>query len=494
MGGLIASPRAGGNLSAAGSPTFRSPLGPSRLGGHPGAPMTAFAPLSPAALPLRLVAPEEAEAALAALPAREAAWARGFAGALGEAVALPGEDGRPTGALLGLGSSRERARTRFGAVKGVARLPPGDWRIEGGTDRDRREVALGWLLEAYRFDRFRANGAPKARLVAPPGPEAARLARLAGAEALTRDLINRPANDLGPAELAQAIAEEGARLGAAVAVAEGAALAEGFPLVHAVGRAAEGPRAPRLVDLRWGERGPRLTLVGKGVCFDTGGLDIKPSASMALMKKDMGGAATALGLARLVMEEGLPLRLRLLVPAVENAVGSRAFRPGDILRSRKGLSVEVNNTDAEGRLILADALALASEESPDLLVSFATLTGAARVAVGPDLAPFFTDDDALALALQRGGAAWFDPVWRLPFHDPYESLIEPGIADLDNAPGGGMAGAITAALFLRRFASPRYLHLDIYGWQGTAAPGRPKGGAGQGARALLAALPEALGL
>jgi leucyl aminopeptidase len=243
-----------------------------------------------------------------------------------------------------------------------------------------------------------------------------------------------------------------------------------------------------------GSEGPLLTLVGKGVCFDTGGLDIKPAASMLTMKKDMGGAATVLGLADAIMGLGLPLRLRVLVPAVENAIGSDAFRPGDILRSRKGLSVEINNTDAEGRLILADALALAAEEKPDLTVTFATLTGAARVAVGPDLAAFFTDDEEVAAALARGAQDWADPVWRLPFHDPYETLIEPGIADLDNAPSGGMAGAITAALFLRRFAPTRYLHFDILAWQQAAAPGRPQGGQSQGARALLGALPEVLGL
>jgi leucyl aminopeptidase len=228
--------------------------------------------------------------------------------------------------------------------------------------------------------------------------------------------------------------------------------------------------------------------------FDTGGLDIKPPASMGLMKKDMGGAATALGLAQAIMALGLPLRLRLLIPAVENAIAGNAFRPQDILTSRKGLTVEINNTDAEGRLILADALALAAEGSPDLTVSFATLTGAARVAVGGDLAPFFTDHDPDALSLSAAAARVQDPVWRLPFHDPYEPLIEPGIADLDNAPSGGMAGAITAALFLRRFAPARYMHLDIYGWQAAAAPGRPKGGVGQGARALLDALPTMLGL
>jgi leucyl aminopeptidase len=250
-----------------------------------------------------------------------------------------------------------------------------------------------------------------------------------------------------------------------------------------------------LIDLRWGDAGPRVTLVGKGVCFDTGGLNLKPGSSMGLMKKDMGGAATVLGLARTIMATGQALRLRVLIPAVENAVSAASFRPGDILRSRKGLTVEINNTDAEGRLVLADALALATEEECDLLVSMATLTGAARVAVGPDLAPFYTDDDAAAEALGRAAAAVRDPVWRMPFWDPYESLIEPGIADLDNAPSGGMAGSITAALFLRRFAGEaRYMHFDIYGWNRSAAPARPKGGVGMGARALFAALPDLVGV
>ena len=269
-------------------------------------------------------------------------------------------------------------------------------------------------------------------------------------------------------------------------------LARNFPMIHAVGRASM--RAPRLLDLRWGTTGPRLTLVGKGVCFDTGGLDIKPSAGMLLMKKDMGGAATVMGLAQMIMALGLPVRLRVLVPAVENAIGGNAMRPRDILTSRKGLTVEINNTDAEGRLVLADALALADEEAPDLIVSMATLTGAARVAVGPDLAPFYTDVDAHAAALCAAGARVRDPVWRLPFWTPYEPLIERGIADLDNAPSGGFAGSITAALVLRRFvAAAPYLHFDIYGHMPADAPARPKGGVGQGARALLQALPQLLG-
>ena len=285
------------------------------------------------------------------------------------------------------------------------------------------------------------------------------------------------------------------QFGAAIDVTTGDALLEqNFPMIHAVGRAS--PRAPRLIDLRWGARGPRLTLVGKGVCFDTGGLNLKSGASMGLMKKDMGGAANVLGLARSIMALDLPVQLRVLIPAVENSVSGSAFRPQDILTSRKGLTVEINNTDAEGRLVLADALALADEEKPDLLLSMATLTGAARVAVGPDLAPFYTGDEAFAAALSRASGPAADPVWRMPFWDPYEEKIEPGIADLDNAPAGGMAGSITAALFLRRFVTdtPRYAHFDIYSWQPAPAPARPKGGLGQGPRAILAALPEVLGL
>ena len=283
---------------------------------------------------------------------------------------------------------------------------------------------------------------------------------------------------MGPEALEAAFVALAARHGAEVRVTRGAAAlrAANLPMIEAVGAAAAEP--PRLLDLVWGRAdAPKVTLVGKGVCFDTGGLDIKPAASMGLMKKDMGGAATAMGLADMVMGLGLDLRLRLLVPAVENAISGAAMRPGDILPSRKGLTVEVNNTDAEGRLVLGDALALADEEAPELVVSLATLTGAARVALGPDVPPFFTDDEALAAELAAASVAVADPLWRLPFWEPYEPLIEPGIADLDNAPSGGMAGAITAALFLRRFvtASPRYLHVDIYGWTPAAKPARPEG-------------------
>jgi leucyl aminopeptidase len=299
---------------------------------------------------------------------------------------------------------------------------------------------------------------------------------------------------MGPDQLEAALRALAARFGAKTDIITGDdLLARNFPMIHAVGRAS--PRAPRLLDLRWGTSGPALTLVGKGVCFDTGGLDIKPSSGMLLMKKDMGGAATVLGLAQMIMALDLPLRLRVLIPAVENAIAGCAMRPKDILTSRKGLTVEVNNTDAEGRLVLADALAYAVEEPVDALISMATLTGAARVAVGPDLAPYYTDDEGVAKALEAGATAGFDPVWRMPFWDAYDPVIEPGIADLDNAPGFGFAGSITAALFLRRFVGDaRYLHFDIFGHTPSDAPARPKGGVGQGARAVMGALPAILGL
>jgi leucyl aminopeptidase len=460
----------------------------------PDAAALAFAAPEPGATPLHVVSEDALEDWLAAREEPVAGWARrlGFTGALGQAHLIPAGDGAL--AVAGYGTAGKRARGRFHLAQAATGLPGGTYAL--ATDlpaREAAEGALGWLLAGYRFNRYKAAPASAARLVAPAGIEAARIEALARAEALTRDLINTPASDMGPVELADAARALAEAHGADCTVIEGAALEEGFPLIHAVGRAS--PRAPRLIDLRHGESGPRVTLVGKGVCFDTGGLNLKPGSSMGLMKKDMGGSATVLGLAQAILETGLDVRLRVLIPAVENSISGASFRPQDVLRSRKGLTVEVNNTDAEGRLVLADALALACEEECDLLVSMATLTGAARVAVGPDIAPFYTDDDALAGALMAAAGEVADPVWRMPFHAPYEALIEPAIADLDNAPSGGFAGSITAALFLRRFAegAPRYAHFDIYGWQPQHAPGRPKGGAGQGARALLEAIPAVLG-
>ncbi|WP_291729117.1 M17 family metallopeptidase [Leisingera sp. F5] len=456
-----------------------------------------FAAPSRDACPVHVIASDIFDSWLSSQPQRVQTWvsAQGFTGACGQALAVPATDGTFEMALAGYGSAATRARRRFVLAEAAAKLPAGTYRIASGLPEDAAATeTLGWLLMTYRFDRYKKSAAQTASLVAPEGLDASAVESLAAAECLTRDLINTPASDMGPQELqtaAEALAEE---FGAGCSVITGEdLLQQNFPLIHTVGRASD--RAPRLIDIGWGTSGPRLTLVGKGVCFDTGGLNLKPGNSMALMKKDMGGAANVLGLARMIMAAGLNLRLRVLIPAVENAVSGPAFRPGDVLTSRKGLTVENNNTDAEGRLVLADALALAAEDTPDLLISMATLTGAARVAVGPDLSPFYTDHDADAAALAASAARTADPVWRMPFYDPYETMIEPGIADLDNAPSGGFAGSITAALFLRRFAGDtRYMHFDIYGWTPSAAPGRPKGGALQGTRALFAALPDMLEL
>lgn len=425
-------------------------------------------------------------------------WAKanGFTGAIGQTLVLPSEDGSIALAAVGYGTDATRARGRFHVAAGAARLPAGTYDIHSDLDMATLEVeCFGWLMACYRFDRYRDAKPMRAKLLAPSNIAAHRVLAQAQGEALTRTLINTPASDMGPPDLENAARKLANDHGASCSVITGDDLLDqNFPMIHTVGRAAD--RAPRLIDMSWGTTGPKVTLVGKGVCFDTGGLNLKPGSSMGLMKKDMGGAAAVLGLARMIMQLGLGIQLRVLIPAVENSVAGNAFRPQDILQSRKGLSVEINNTDAEGRLVLADALALADEDNPDLIISMATLTGAARVAVGPDLAPFYTDDDALALALTKGAKAVADPVWQLPFHAPYEAMIEPGIADLDNAPKGGFAGSITAALFLRRFVTgtPRYMHFDIYGWQPTDAPARAKGGVGQGTRAVLAALPEMVSL
>jgi leucyl aminopeptidase len=455
-----------------------------------------FAAADAPSRPLHVVAEDGCAEWLAAQPPDHRDWlaATGFQAALGEVQLLPGAGG-VAGAVIGFGTAASRARGRFHITRAAAALPAGAWHLTGAlSPQERDEAALGWLLAAYRFDRYAQVKPAAALLKAPEGCDAARLEIIAEGEWLTRDLVNTPAADMGPAELQEAFEALARRHGAATRAVCGDELLEhNLPLIHAVGRASD--RAPRLLEMFWGDAGPAVTLVGKGVCFDTGGLDLKTGGNMLLMKKDMGGGATVMGLAQMIMALGLPVRLRVLVPAVENAVSGRAMRPRDILTSRQGLTVEVNNTDAEGRLILADALTLAAEDPPDLLISMATLTGAARVALGPDLAPFFTDDEGLAAALQRAAAEVRDPVWRLPFWTPYEPLIEPGIADLDNAPGGGMAGSITAALFLRRFvASARYLHFDVYAHQPAEAPARPKGGVGQGARAVLQALPELLDL
>ncbi|WP_289016441.1 leucyl aminopeptidase family protein [uncultured Methylobacterium sp.] len=421
-------------------------------------------------------------------PAQRAfAAATGFAPKAGRLALLPGAEGQLARILFGLGETDAPAYDRLLAGKLPGLLPPGVYRIEGAPVP--AEAALAWALGAYAFRRYRAPASEAARLVAPEDVDAAEIAQIASAVARGRDLVNTPANDLGPAEIEAAVRAVAERHGAAVTVTAGESLAAEFPLVHAVGAGATRP--PRLIDLTWGRAGaPRITLVGKGVAFDTGGLDIKPSAAMLLMKKDMGGAAAALAAADMVMGAELPIRLRLLIPAVENSVSGDAFRPGDVVRSRAGLTVEIGNTDAEGRLILADALALADAEGPDLILDFATLTGAARVALGPDLPAVFTEDEGLAAEIAASGAAAIDPVWRMPLHAPYASLLDSKIADLNKVSGGPFAGAITAALFLRRFApkTKAHAHFDLYGWNPSTKPGRPEGGEVQTARLAYALL------
>ncbi len=444
------------------------------------------------AIPLHIIDADQLEA----IPVAARSWAEtnAFTASLGSTLLIPGNGGVAIMGLIGQGTAAARRRSRFHIGASAKKLPEGTYEIASGLQGDAlEEAALGWLFAGYTFDRYKSKPQMGARLICPAGLDAPRLEAIAAGEALTRDLINTPASDMGPAELAAATKVFANAHGATLDEVVGEdLLSENFPMIHTVGRASS--RAPRLIDMRWGTTGPKLTLVGKGVCFDTGGLNIKPGGSMGLMKKDMGGAATALGLAHMIMALQLPLQLRVLIPAVENSIDGNAFRPQDILNSRKGLTVEINNTDAEGRLVLADALTLADEDAPDLVISLATLTGAARVAVGPDLAPFFTDNDGYAAELSKAAARVADPVWRLPFHDPYEAMIEPGIADLDNAPKGGMAGASTAALFLRRFVEAPYIHFDVYGWSPSDKPGRPKGGVGMGARAVLEALPKLLDL
>ncbi|MGF1502226.1 MAG: M17 family metallopeptidase [Paracoccaceae bacterium] len=456
----------------------------------PGAPSPLPEEAGGAPVPLRLVPADSLEEALSALAPEEAAWARsnGFSAKLGEALALPDAGGGISRVLIGWGDAEAHRRERFPLGDFAAMAPAGTYRLETPLPAAEAErAALGWLLARYRFDRYKPAGTERdADLVAPQGVDAARLGLIAEGVFIARDLINTPANDMGPAALEAATRRLGERHGAETRATVGDALLEAeLPLIHTVGRAAGEP--PRLLELVWGEEtAPRITLVGKGVCFDTGGLDLKPASAMKLMKKDMGGAATVLGLAHMIMGLGLPLRLRVLIPAVENAVSGTSFRPGDVLRSRKGLTVEVNNTDAEGRLVLADALTLASEEAPELILDMATLTGAARVALGPEIVPFYTDDPALAAGLAEAATATADPLWQLPLWPGYEREIEPQIADLDNAPSGGMAGSITAALFLRRFVDQRaWAHFDLYAWTPTARPGRPKGGEAQAARACL---------
>jgi leucyl aminopeptidase len=436
------------------------------------------------------------EAICAGLPgeARQFALANGFAAKPGACLTLPAADGKIAQALFGLEDETSKFRDLFrpGSLPGL--LPPGVYRF-ANAPHDPRLAALAFALGAYRFNRYRKSDTSDVRLVPPDGIDAADVTRMAEAAYLARDLINTPANDMGPEELALAAQELAARYGADFNCIVGDDLTrQNFPLIHAVGMASV--RAPRLIDLSWGDPDhPKVTLVGKGVCFDTGGLDLKPSTGMLIMKKDMGGAANVLALALMVMDARLKLRLRVLIPAVENAVAGNAFRPLDIFKSRKGLTVEIGNTDAEGRLVLADALALADEEKPDLLVDLGTLTGAARVALGPDLPPFYTNDETLAADVARCAKGENDPLWRLPLWPPYDCWLDSKVANLNNAPSGAFAGSITCALFLQRFVEDArsWLHVDIYGWTPSAKPARPEGGECQAARALYRLLSERYG-
>jgi leucyl aminopeptidase len=448
---------------------------------------------SASAIEVLLVGSDGLAVSLEALPKPEASFARaaGFQGRAGSSAFLPGGDGRLGRVLLGTGTDADAAAARL-AGKLPDLLPPGSYRLGGKVDRPDL-AALFFALGAYRFDRYKTADQKDVKLVVPDGVDAAELRRTRDAVYWTRDLINIPANDLGPAELSAAARELAEEVGAAFTEITDEHLAAEFPLIATVGGAAAPGREPCLIDIGWGDPAhPKVTLVGKGICFDTGGLDIKPSSNMLLMKKDMGGAANALGLASMIVRAGLPVRLRVLVAAAENAISGAAFRPGDIFKSRKGLTVEIGNTDAEGRLVLADALALASEESPDLLIDFATLTGAARVALGPELPAVFTRDDALAADLARHGAAAADPSWRLPLWSPYLSMMDSKVASINNAGTGGFAGSITAALFLEKFVGEglRWLHVDLFGWTPSARPGAPEGGEAQTIRAIYALLKE----
>jgi leucyl aminopeptidase len=451
---------------------------------------------APSAIPITFATRATWDSICAGLPAeaRQFAQANGFAAKPGSCLTLPSADGKIAQALFGLEDETGKPRDPFrpGQLPGL--LPPGVYRF-ANSPHDSRLAALAFALGSYRFGRYRKSEPPKVRLVPPDGVDVAAISRMAEAAILARDLINTPSNDMGPEELALAAGELASRYGATFSCIIGEDLRrQNFPLIHAVGMASS--RAPRLIDFTWGDPDhPKVTLVGKGVCFDTGGLDLKPSGGMLIMKKDMGGAANVLALAQMVMDAKLKVRLRVLIPAVENAVAGNAFRPLDIFKSRKGITVEIGNTDAEGRLVLADALAFACEEKPDLLIDLGTLTGAARVALGPDLPPFYTNDEKLALDVARCATEENDPLWRLPLWPAYDSWLDSKVADVNNAPSGGFAGSITCALFLQRFVegAGSWLHVDIYGWTPSAKPARPEGGECQAARAIYKLLGERYG-
>ncbi len=432
-------------------------------------------------LPVHLIGRDGLEAAGLSPQARAWANANGFSGEAGRTLVLPGKDGSIAGALFGIGNGGNPLG--FGAL--AKALPEGGWHF--ANDLAEPDLAVqGLVLGSYVFTRYGRKPGRTLRFAVPAGVDAASVRRIIDGVFLTRDLVNTPTNDMGPEELEKAVRDLAKAHKASVSVIKGdELLAKNFPMIHAVGRAS--PQAPRLIDLVWGPKNaPKVTLVGKGVCFDTGGLDIKPASGMLLMKKDMGGAANVMGLASMIMAARLKVRLRVLIPAVENAIAGDAFRPGDVLASRKGLTVEIGNTDAEGRLVLADALALADEDEPQLLIDMATLTGAARVALGPDVPPFYTGDDALAAELAAAAVATEDPMWRMPLWDAYDAKLSSRIADINNVTSDGHAGSVVAALFLRRFVerARAWAHFDIFAWNPSERPHCPVGGEAQCIRAL----------
>jgi leucyl aminopeptidase len=451
-----------------------------------------------AARPLWLVSERDRESWLATQDEATRAWleALRFRADRHQVASLPGPGGELRGAVLGLGSAPSLDALELWQLAGAPeRLPAGCWRIANELAAPSASAAaLGWAYGCYRFDRYRTSSrpsAPAAALVPPPLADMTSVRRLVAALAMARDMINTPAADMTPSRLAEEALAMAARLGAHGRKIQGDALADGYPAIHAVGRAAA--HEPCLVDFTWGDDShPKVTLIGKGVCFDSGGLDIKPPSGMLLMKKDMGGAACALAIARLVMECALPVRLRVLIPAVENAISGNAMRPGDVLRTRKGLTVEVGNTDAEGRLVLCDALAAADAERPDLIVDLATLTGAARVALGPELPAVFGSQPATVDAIVRHGRALSDPLWPMPLWSGYDDEIASKVADINNVSAQAFAGAIIGALYLRRFVTEPvdWVHVDLYAWNPKERPGRPVGAEAQAVRAVHAYLVE----
>ncbi|WP_022682952.1 leucyl aminopeptidase family protein [Sphingobium bisphenolivorans] len=436
---------------------------------------------------IQIVDSKGLEAWLSSQPARvrTMAAAQKFKGKPFEQAILSGDDATDWSVVAGVADAGKLGP--WCLAKLAETLPEGSYRLTGA---EAGAAMLGWLTGQYRFDRYRKdeNGGGGRVLLTGEVARIEEAVRLAEAVALVRDLVNTPAADMGPAELEAAAKGLAGRFGAEFGVTRGDALEQGFPMIHAVGKAADKSFAPRLIELRWGDpKHSKVAVVGKGICFDSGGLDIKPSSAMRLMKKDMGGAAHALALGQLIMGARLPVQLHLLIPAAENAIGGNAFRPGDILRTRQGLTVEIGNTDAEGRLVLGDALTLAGESQPELIVDYATLTGAARVAVGPDLPALFTNDDGLAADVEEAGRQVDDPSWRLPLWDGYAEMLKSDVADINNAGEGGFAGAITAALFLKRFVpeNAKWLHLDTFAWRPSSRPGRPKGGEALGLRSVF---------